>query len=487
VALQPVLFEGLLRLGPEWSRQRVSGELAGTLIEQIEILDGFFVRYVPSVIAALFLPLAFGVALLPVDWIVALILLVTAPLIPVFMALVGWGAEAASRRHQLALTRLSGFFADRLRGAFTLKLFGREQAEIQTVRAASDSLSKKTMAVLRIAFVSSAVLELFAALGVASVALYVGLTYLGYLNLRATALTLPLGLFCLLLTPEVYGPLRQFAANYHDRAAARAAVGHMATVFGALPAVEDLMNRPIGPTSTPPPMLTPSIQRTQSAASAPCIVRVQGLTVRAFGREAAVLKDVSFCLAAGDKVALMGPSGAGKTTLLETLMGLRAVSDGVVDINGCNVFSRQDAEWRKKTVLIGQRAFFLPASIADNLRLANARATDQALFQALKWSCAEGFVGALPLGLATRLGVNGYGLSGGQLHRLALARLFLTNPDLVLLDEPTAHLDATMRDRLMASILRFAQGRTLIVATHDSDVAARLDRVLSVRDHTVLA
>lgn len=487
VVLQQALFERLLTLGPQWTRQRVSGELASALIEQIEILDGFFVRYVPSVIAALFLPLAFGVALLPVDWIVALVLLITAPLIPVFMALVGWGAEAASRRHQLALTRLSGFFADRLRGAFTLKLFGREQAEIETVRAASDSLSKKTMAVLRIAFLSSAVLEFFAALGVASVALYVGLTYLGYLNLRATALTLPLGLFCLLLTPEVYGPLRQFAANYHDRAAARAAVGQIATVFGALPGVEYLMNRPIGPASTLASALTPSIQRTQSVLPAARIVRVQGLTVHVPGRDAAVLKDVSFCVAAGEKVAFMGPSGTGKTTLLETLMGLHTVSGGMVSVDGCGVVSRPDVGRRGKTILIGQRAFFLPASIADNLRLANARATDQALFQALKGACADRFVAALPLGLATRLGVNGYGLSGGQLHRLALARLFLTDPDLVLLDEPTAHLDAMTRDRLMTSILRFAAGRTLIVATHDPDVAARLDRVLSVRDHKVPA
>jgi len=487
VFLQQALFERLLMLGPQWTRQRVSGELASALIEQVEILDGFFVRYVPSLIAALFLPLAFAVALLPVDWIVALLVLITAPLIPVFMALVGWGAEAASRRHQLALTRLSGFFADRLRGAFTLKLFGRERAEIETVREASNSLSKKTMAVLRIAFLSSAVLEFFAALGVASVALYVGLTYLGYLNLRASALTLPLGLFCLLLTPEVYGPLRQFAANYHARAAARAAVGQMATVFGALPGVEDLMNRPIGPACMPSQVLPSAAGRTPSGWPADCALRVQDLTVHAPGRNAAVLKDVSFNLAKGEKAALMGPSGAGKTTLLETLMGLRAASGGMVSINGRNVLSQSQDGGRGKTILIGQQAFFSPVSIADNLRLANAQATDQALLRALRWSCADGFVAALPLGLETRLGANGYGLSGGQLHRLALARLFLTDPDLILLDEPTAHLDAATRDRLMTSILRFAARRALIVATHDPGVAARLDRVFFVRDHTVLA
>lgn len=246
------------------------------------------------------------------------------------------------------------------------------------------------------------------------------------------------------------------------------------------------MNQPIEPASAPPSDSAFSIGRTQSRSPARRIVQVQGLTVRVCGREAPVLKDVSFSLAAGEKVALMGPSGAGKTTLLETMMGLRSASDGVVNINGCSAFSWPDAEGRKKTVLIGQQAFFSPVSIADNLRLANAHATDQALVQALRWSCAEAFVDALPLGLATRLGVRGYGLSGGQLHRVALARLFLTEPDLIMLDEPTAHLDAATRDRLMTSILRFAAGRTLIVATHDPDVAARLDRVLVIRDHKVM-
>src|SRR3546814_3123677 len=201
--LRQALFERLLDQGPQWTRPRVAGELASAIIDQIEILDGFFSRYIPSAIAAAFLPLAFGAVLLPLDWVAALILLLSAPLIPGFMALVGWGAEAASRRQQRELTRLSGFFADRLRGAFTLKLFGREKHEVQAVRAASDDLSRRNMSVLRIAFLSSAVLEFFAALGVAGVALYVGLTYLGYVDLRSTAMTLPLGLFALFMAPEI--------------------------------------------------------------------------------------------------------------------------------------------------------------------------------------------------------------------------------------------------------------------------------------------
>src|SRR5690606_21968346 len=210
------LFERLLAQGPAWSRTRVSGELASAVVDQVDALDGFFSRYLPAVIAAAVLPPAFAVAVLPFD-------------------LVGWGAEAASRRHLRAFARLSGFFADRLRGLVTLKLYGRAEAEGQAVAAASEALRRRTMAVLRIAFLSSAVLEFFAALGVAGIAVYFGLTYLGFLDLRATPLTLQTGFFCLLMAPEVYAPLRQFAAHYHDRAAARAAVAQIAQVFDGLP------------------------------------------------------------------------------------------------------------------------------------------------------------------------------------------------------------------------------------------------------------
>ncbi|WP_269320905.1 ABC transporter transmembrane domain-containing protein, partial [Bordetella petrii] len=229
------LFDRLVAHGPQWSRARVSGELASAIVDQVEALDGFFSRYLPSAVAAAVLPVAFAVVLLPLDIVAGLLLLVTAPLIPLFMALVGWGAEAASRRHLQAFARLSGFFADRLRGLSTLKLYGRAEAEARSVAAASDAVRRRTMAVLRIAFLSSAVLEFFAALGVAGMAVYFGLTYLGFLDVRGSPLTLHVGFFCLLMAPEAYAPLRQFAAHYHDRAAARAAVSQIAAAFDGLP------------------------------------------------------------------------------------------------------------------------------------------------------------------------------------------------------------------------------------------------------------
>ncbi|TCT11210.1 thiol reductant ABC exporter subunit CydD [Paralcaligenes ureilyticus] len=506
-SLRLAFFERMLALGPQWTRQRISGELASIVIEQIEVLDGFFIRYLPSAIAASFLPLAFGLVLLPIDWIAALVLLLTAPLIPVFMALVGRGAEAASRKHQLALVRLSGFFSDRLRGAFTLKLLGRAQAEADTVRAASDELAQKNMAVLRLAFLSSAVLEFFAALGVAGVALYVGLSYLGYLDLRASALTLPWGLFCLLLAPEVYNPLRQFAANYHDRAAARAAVGHIAAAFEALPDVDGatvggLSFGLVGQGREWHPQGVPLHEpRARVCSGTPCgchnpranedtagsaALLVRGMTLHAPNRSAAVLDEASFTVERGENLALMGRSGAGKTSLLEALLGLRALQSGEICLFGRTLAQWPQGDLRRVAVLIGQQPFFLPGSIADNLRLAQPQASEEALHRALEAACAEEFVAALPQGLHTVLGAEGYGLSGGQLHRLALARVFLTSADLILLDEPTAHLDANSRDRVMRSLLTFTSMRTLLVATHDPAVAACLQRTLRLRDGKVL-
>ena len=246
------LFERLVDKGPHWSRGQASGVLASAVVDQVEALDGFFAKYLPAMAAAAMLPVAFSVLLFPVDVIAGLVLLITAPLIPLFMALVGWGAQGASRRHLRAFARLSGFFADRLRGLSTLKLYGRAEAEAESVAAASDALRQRTLSVLRIAFLSSAVLEFFAALGVAGVAVYIGLTYLGFLDLRWSVLTLQAGMFCLLMAPEVYAPLRQFAAHYHDRAAALAAVTQIDAVFDGLPDVAPAGAAPVAPAAAPP-------------------------------------------------------------------------------------------------------------------------------------------------------------------------------------------------------------------------------------------
>lgn len=492
--LRNTLFVHLLEGGPDATQHMVAGELSSTLVDQIDMLDGFFIRYLPSALAAGFLPLAFGVVLFPVDWIVALLLLLTAPFIPLFMMLIGWGAEAASRRHQTAMTRLTGYFSDRLRGAFTLALFGRTQAEVDNVRQASVQLSRKTMTVLRLAFLSSAVLELFAALGVAGVAVYVGLSYLGYLGPVAGPSSLQAGLFCLLLAPEVYSPLRQFAANYHDRAAAKASMAQLHAVFGALPVVTKTAD------GEPALRFPDSAATSSTISSAPAILRhdpsskpysgaplfqVRDLTIRPGQRPEPILSDVSLDIFQGQKIALMGQSGSGKTSLLHALAGVRAPVSGQVSFAGRPLQAPQSLNINDGVVLLSQQPFIMAASLADNLRLAAKQATDAELWGALRNACLHDEVSQLPQGLDTVLGVAGYGWSGGQLHRLALARVFLCQADVLLLDEPTAHLDSGTRDRVLTALLDFAVGRTLLIATHDPEVASRLDSVWQIQNQQV--
>jgi len=481
------LFSRMVAKGPYWTRGKASGELASAVVDQVEALDGFFAKYLPAMAAAALLPVAFSVVLLPVDMVAGLVLLITAPLIPLFMALVGWGAQGASRRHLRAFARLSGFFADRLRGLSTLKLYGRADAEAASVVAASDALRQRTMSVLRIAFLSSAVLEFFAALGVAGVAVYIGLTYLGFLDVRWSPLTLQAGLFCLLMAPEVYAPLRQFAAHYHDRATALAAVTQIAVLFDGLP-MDDAAEpgrtqgqpqpqpQPQPHSPSQPQLQNPPYATARSHLSAAAL-SVSALTVLAPARARPVLSDASLTLAPGEHAALMGPSGIGKSTLIEAVARLRPYQ-GHILVDGRPLEAWDEAALRGRVALIGQTPQLLAGSIADNIRLGRPAASDADVHEAARRACVLAFTDALPQGLDTLLGSRGHGLSGGQAQRVALARLFLRDPGLILLDEPTAHLDETTQARVLEEILKFAVGRTLLLATHSPAVAARVGRVL---------
>lgn len=458
--LRQVLFLRLLDAGVLWSRGRASGALADAVGTQVETLDGYFAHYIPAMAAAAVLPPVFCIVLFGFDWIAALLLAITVPLIPLFMALVGWGAEAAGRHHALALSRLSGLFADRVRGLTTLKLLGRARDEAARVAAASDEVRDRTMAVLRIAFLSSAVLEFFAALGVASLAVYFGLSFLGLLQLRSAPLTLEAALLCLMMAPEVYLPMRQLAAHYHDRANARAAMAQVAAVFEGVPALDE------GAASQSASAVT------ADGCGAPTL-ELEGLAVPVPGRAPVVLRG-RLALAPGTHVALTGPSGSGKSTLLEALAGLRP-HEGTVQLGGRALAAWPDGPLRRRLLLIPQRPWLMPGTLADNLRLARPDADDAALMAALEAAALDDLVRALPEGLAAAVGARGHGLSGGQAQRLALARMFLADPVVLLLDEPTAHLDAHTRDHVLAHLRRFAQGRTFVVATHDPEVAAIAD------------
>ncbi|GBD47938.1 thiol reductant ABC exporter subunit CydD [Methylopila sp. Yamaguchi] len=454
------LFRRLLAGDAVAAADRRSGALASALVDQVEALDGFVARFLPAAVQAALLPLAFAAAAFAYDVTVGLLFLLTAPLIPAFMALVGWGAQAAGDAQAAALARLSGRFADRLRGLTTLRLFGRLEAEAAALEAATDELRVRTLRVLRIAFLSSAVLEFFAALGVAGVALYVGLSYLGLVDLRAAPLTLGAGLACLLLAPEVYQPLRLLAAHHHDRAAAIAAVQEIERQFGAL-ATSDFT------------LAAPALVRCDDG---PWAIEASALTLRT-SDGVTILDRADLRASAGARIAVVGPSGAGKSTLLDALARLRP-AEGTIRLGARALAGIPEARLRAGLGYVGQRSRLFHGTIADNIRLGDASASDDAVRRAADRAAALPFVERLPDGFETLVGEGGLGLSGGEAQRIALARLYLRDPAAILLDEPTAHLDAATERLVLDRLLTFARGRTMLVATHSATVADAMDGVL---------
>ncbi|MET3901259.1 ATP-binding cassette subfamily C protein CydD [Devosia sp. UYZn731] len=467
--LRQTLGRHLLDQAPTWTAARSSGALSSAMIEQSEALDGYFVRYLPAMVQATVLPLAFAAVALPIDWMVALIFLFTAPLIPVFMALAGLGAEAAGKAQASALSRLSGRFADRIRGLTTLKLFGRADAETVAVRSASEELRLRTMRVMRIAFLSSAVLEFFAALGVAGVALYIGLTLLDLVSLRGSELTLRAGLFCLLMAPEVYQPLRLLAAHYHDRANAKAAAAEIAAQFGRWPNTGGAIS--VIPASPVKPARVAGLE-------------LVGVSITTPGGRS-VMHDANLAVEPGVHVAILGASGIGKSTTLEAIAGLREFGGSIL-IDQTPLGEIAESDLRQRIAMLGQRPRIFAGSIADNIRLGRRDACHVAVRLAAQRACVTGFADALPNGLATVIGDNGLGLSGGEIQRIALARIYLRDPALILLDEPTAHLDSMTETMVLDGLLDFAIGRTLLVATHAPVVAARMDKVFRIAGGRIL-
>ncbi|MGE7370396.1 thiol reductant ABC exporter subunit CydD [Neorhizobium sp. NPDC001467] len=472
--LRDELIGRLLERKGEWVRSRSSGSLAATLVEQVEALDGYFARFLPAMVQAMILPLALAVAVMPVDIVVGLLFLLTAPMIPLFMALVGWGAEAAGNAQAGALSRLSAYFGDRLRGLKTLKLFGRMEAEEQAMRRATEELRQRTQRVLRIAFLSSAVLEFFAALGVAGVALYVGLTYLDMLSLRAEPLTLNAGLLCLLIAPEVYQPLRLLAAHYHDRANAMAAVGEIDRMFGA---TEE---------TAAEQQVQPEAQSTPHWHGTLPVVSAEALTLHAPGSGTALLLDASLALTPGSRTALVGSSGIGKSTLLKALAGMIQAT-GSIRLAGRSLAEIDDDELPGLVTLIGQKPYLFHGTIAANIRFARPSATEEEVIAAAQSACVSSFAVTLPDGLDTMIHDGGVGLSGGEAQRVALARMFLIDSPILLLDEPTAHLDPRTEQDVLNNILAFATGKTLLVATHSPAVARRMDQVVLFADAKLVA
>ena len=457
------LFAKFLTLGPAEIKQRQSGELAAVTLEQVDALENYFSRYLPQQMIVGVLPLIMIIVVMPVNWVVGLIFLVTGPLVPIFMALVGMGAASANRSQFLAMARMSGYFLDRLQGLTTLKLFGQAEQELKTINAIADGFREKTMAVLRIAFLSSAILEFFSAVAVALVAVYVGLGLLGQIHFGpAEHISLSEALFVLLLAPEFFMPLRQLAINYHDRATALGATDAILAILELNSDASDNLYL-VGLAGEGHPNKISLIEFKNVGKS--------------YGKRQ-VLSAINLQIAAGEKIALIGESGAGKTTLLNLLLGFEAATEGLILLNGLTVNSECAAQ---AIAWVGQNAYIFHGNIKDNIALAEPDASEQSIVNVAQAAGVTEFSAQLPEGLLTPIGERGFGLSGGQVQRIALARAFLKNADIILLDEPTANLDLSNKTLLLDVIDQLFSDKTLIIATHDPVVINRMARRIELQ------
>lgn len=441
-------------LGPVRLAGRSSATLTNLWVEQVESLDGYFARYLPQQWLALIAPLMILLLVFWLDWLAALFLLFAAPLIPLFMALVGMSAEKISQQHMLEAGRLAGHFLDRVRSLTSLQLFGQVPAATQSVEAAAQRYRDVTMRTLRVAFLSSAVLEFFASVAIAVAAMYIGFGLLGYIQYGPAAeLTLFSGLLILLLAPEFFQPLRTLAQAYHDRAAALGAADGLAALQ-----VEAAGLAPVG---------------SLAAGATDDDIRVVDLSLSYPGR-GRVLEHISLRVATGEVVALVGPSGAGKSSLLHCLAGFVAPESGHIHLFG-QPPTQQPLAW------LGQRPWLIQGSWADNLRLTAPDALDSELLQAIEAVGLGYLLRSLPEGLQTPLGEGGRGLSGGQGQRLALARVWLSDARLVLLDEPTASLDAESEAEVIEALRALSgSGKTVVMATHHPALMALAGRCVQL-------
>lgn len=436
-----------------------SAAIASLAVQKLPLLQPWITRYHVAMIRVSVLPVLLLVLSFWLSWVVGLTLLVAGPLIPVFMALVGMAAEDASRRQMVEIGSMNDMLLDRLSAMTDIRLLGAADRAAEDFGSRAEALRARTMAVLRIAFLSSTVLELFAAIGVALVAVFVGFTLLGEVTFGSwgTPLTVGEGVFLLLIAPEFFQPLRDLAAAWHDRAAGLAVVEELDALDEAERA------EIVGKGERAAPLAGAfRLRSTGAVASLP------GRRVR--------LPDIS--LGASESLALTGPSGAGKSTALAAVAGLVPLVSGRIEVCGRPLGPDTADAWRARIALIPQRVHFPDITLRDWLA---PHGDDAELARALDMADAAGIVARLPDGLDTRLGETGGGISGGEARRLMVARAILAGGDLVLADEPTADLDEVTAGRVIAALLRLnAEGRAVIVATHDPRLAAAMDRQVEV-------
>ncbi|MEU9025301.1 thiol reductant ABC exporter subunit CydD [Actinomadura sp. NPDC048394] len=453
------LLAHAMALGPRWLSGERSGELAALATRGVDALDDYFSRYLPQLVLAVIVPAAVGFRILLGDWPSAVTIAATLPLIPVFAILVGLTTQRKMDRQWRTLSVLAAHFLDVVAGLPTLKIFGRARAQADRIREVTDRHRRATMATLRVAFLSALVLELLSTLSVALVAVSIGL------RLVDGGLGLETALLVLVLAPEAYLPLRQVGAQYH------------ASVEGLTAAsrIFEVLETPLPATGTRSDV--PDLSR--------ATLRLDGVTVT-YPRGPA-LEDFSLTVHPGETVALVGPSGAGKSTVLSVLLGFVRPDAGRVLADWDDLGDFAPDAWRERIAWVPQRPYLFAGTVADNIRLGRPDAPDADVRAAAEAANALEFVSALPAGSDTVLGDRGAGLSAGQRQRIALARAFLRDAPLLLLDEPTSNLDGESEAAVIDAVERLRTGRTVLLVAHRPALAALADRVVAVEPVAVAA
>ncbi|CAH6863828.1 glutathione/L-cysteine ABC exporter subunit CydD [Vibrio chagasii] len=461
VYIRQLILDKLRELGPAYIKGKPAGTWATLLLEQVEDMQDFFSRYLPQMSLSVMIPFIILVVVFPVNWAAGLIFLITAPLVPMFMALVGMKAADANRKNFKALQRLSGHFYDRLQSMTTIRLFDRTNAETEVLKGASEVFRTRTMDVLKIAFLSSAVLEFFTSISIAMTAVYFGFTYIGELNFGhyGAGITLFAGLFILILAPEFYQPLRDLGTFYHAKQQA----------VGAAESIVEFLETDITKVKSGDTQLDPAQG-----------INIEAQDLKVLSPEGVQLVGpISFALNTRQSTALVGPSGAGKTSLINAILGFMPY-EGSLKINGIELRDLDLASWRKTISWVGQNPLLLHGTIRDNVTLGKHNITDQTVQNALDQSFASEFVNEH--GLDYMISDRSGGLSVGQSQRLALARAMIQDGQFWLLDEPTASLDTRSEQLVMKGINSNIESRTALLVTHQLAPLQSVDNILVMRD-----
>jgi len=445
-----------------------TGELAAAAVQGVDVLRAYFAGYLPQLLLAAVVPLAVLGWAAVVDPVAAGVLAISVPILVVFMILIGKGARAQTRKRWQALALLSSHFLDVVRGLPTLRAHRRERAQAQTLAHVGERYRAETMATLRVAFLSALVLELCAMIGTALAAATIGVQLVG------GELGLTAGLTVLLLAPELYGPLRQVGQQFHAAADGTAAAER---IFAVLEQPAELARRPVQAPASPARLPNPALEP----------IRLHAVDYEYPQRAGRALHDIELTLAPGQTTALVGPSGAGKSTIARLVMRLADPSAGQVSCGGVDLRALEPERWREQIAWVPQRPQLFAGTIAQNIRLGARDASAERVRDAARSAGALGFVEALPDGFQTRVGEGARRLSAGQRQRLALARALLRDPRLLVLDEPTAHLDAENASRIAALLAQLAVGRTALLIVHQPELAEHADRVVRLGRGRVLA